>query len=280
MSDISDSEFKAVRELLYASTGIMLNDSKRTLVLNRLRNRLKTTGKTNYAEYLLLLKNSGPEMEEFINAVTTNETFFFRHDEQLSYLVRNILPELVKQRQAQNRLELNVWSAACSTGEEPYTLAILLESFFEKLPGWQFRIHATDINTEVLADAKAGLFSERSLSRIKNKPEMRWFKRAGSRPDCYELDEAIRRRVKFREHNLMAPAPFRGIDLLLARNVMIYFDKTSKNTAVRHLAAALEQDGYFIVSLSETLNDVKTDLQYLKLGIYARNGKQLRQTLP
>lgn len=281
MIDITDAEFNALRDLLYARTGIRLNDGKRALVINRLRTRLAATKKHSYAEYFSLLKTeTGPELVEFINAVTTNETFFFRHDEQFSYLTNTLLPRLIQQRQAQGRHELVIWSAACSTGEEPYTLAILLDSFFEKHPGWTFRIMATDINTEVLEDAKNAVFSDRSLQLVKKRHEMRWFKPLREKPGFYELSPEIRRHVRFREHNLMKPAPYHGVDLLFVRNVMIYFDKASKNSAVSHLAAALEPDGYFFISLAETLNDVRTDLEYLKLGIYARNGKQLRTVLP
>lgn len=278
MTEITESEFRAVRDIMYARTGIQLNDSKRALVCNRLRKRLLVTNKNSYADYIRLLgEKSSAEMEAFVNAITTNETFFFRHDDQFSFLINRILPELINKRQAQGRHELNIWSAACSTGEEPYTLAILLEDFFARKPGWTFRIHATDINTDVLAHAMTGRFTDRSLQLVKKKPEMRWFTPVADKPGFYTLAHEIRRHVKFRAHNLMEPPPFKNIDLLFVRNVMIYFDKASKQTAVSHLASALEEDGYFFISLAETLNDVKTELEYIKSGVYAHGGKMLRE---
>ncbi|MFH0985156.1 MAG: CheR family methyltransferase, partial [Candidatus Omnitrophota bacterium] len=161
---ITAKEFTAIRDLLYDRCGIYLKDSKNNLVIARIRSRLQELQCKNFTEYLkILARPDNSEHEYFVNALTTNETYFFRHTKQCNYLYEHILPELYRERKSETAL---LWSAACSTGEEPYSMAITCREFAKKNPGWKYKIYGSDINSEVLKTAQKGLYSEKSIKEV------------------------------------------------------------------------------------------------------------------
>ncbi|MFA6583614.1 MAG: protein-glutamate O-methyltransferase CheR [Elusimicrobiaceae bacterium] len=270
---ISDTEFCQVRDLMYKLTGVLLKDSKKPLVISRLRKRLIELGLSSFTDYLpKLMAHSCGELEIFINAITTNETFFFRHDAQFDCLKNEILPSLTHLKESLGKpKEIRVWSAACSTGEEPYTLAILLSEYFRGKHNWSFSILASDINTEVLRDAAAGIYSPRSVRDVDPELLARYFTEIPSETHdkkAYAVSPRIKALVTFRRHNLLNPPIQKNNDIVFLRNVMIYFDSDAKQRVVGNIQGSLAKDGYFFISLAEHLHDIKCGMKFWKSGIF------------
>ena len=268
MLAITDKEFMDIRRIMFDHTGVRLRDSKKALVISRLRRRLEELGCAQFADYI---KRLGPgnqaETEYFVNALTTNETFFFRHTRQFNYLYEVILPVFVKQ----GRKKIEIWSAASSTGEEAYSIAITLTEFARKHP-IDFKIIASDINSEVIEEAREALYNERTLKEVPESLRERYFKPvANSRLGThFTVGEQIRRRVEFFEHNLQKDAIVRGMDIIFLRNVLIYFERDIKERVINYLEPCLKAGGYFFVSPSESLNDINTGLRLVESAIFRK----------
>lgn len=271
---LTDRDFQHIQETMYARTGVLLKSSKKPLVVARLRKRLLELKMNSFSQYLSHLAKQGEaEMEILVNAITTNETFFFRHSEQFNMLYETILPEICAAREAAGgELKLQVWSAACSSGEEPYSLAIALLEFFKSRPRWRFKVCASDINTEVLREAAAGEYGERSIKYVSDTLKERYFRKAEApgRP-MFVLKPMLKQYVEFRQHNLLAQWSQGMNDIIFLRNAMIYFDRDAKARVVASAEKSLRVGGYFFVSLSETLNDVSSTMKFVKSGVYKKS---------
>lgn len=268
MLSLSDEEFEGVKRVMFDLTGVRLKDSKRPLIVSRLRSRLEELKLASFTQYIKLLTPSNTqELEYFVNALTTNETFFFRHTKQFNYLYEVILPELV----TQGRKQVEIWSGASSTGEEPYSIAIALTEFAKKSK-IDFRIHASDINSEVIEDAKEGIYTDRDIKEVPESLREKYFKvvHMGRQGERYALSAVIKQKVEFFEHNLQRPAPIKGMDIIFLRNVLIYFERDIKEKVVNLLEPSLKPGGYFFISLSENLNDIKTGLKLIEAGIFKK----------
>lgn len=270
---INDKEFCEVRDIMYRLTGVLLKESKKPLVITRLRRRLAELGLSTFAEYLPYLSaQNSAELEIFINAITTNETFFFRHNVQFDLLRNEVLPALMREKEGPGRIkEIRVWSAACSTGEEPYSLAILLAEYFRNRPGWSFSILASDVNTEVIEEAKEGIYSPRSVKEIPPDLRKRYFTEIPTNTHekvAYVISPQIKSLVTFRRHNLLHPVPQKNNDVIFLRNVMIYFDEHSKQKVISNLQGAMAKNSYLFISLAEHIHDVKSGLAFWKSGIF------------
>ncbi|GIV61230.1 MAG: chemotaxis protein [Rhodothermaceae bacterium] len=260
-SELSEPLFEQFRRFIYEQTGIYFQDNKKYLLESRVSRRLAATGKKDYQEYYQLLLNGGAarELPELINAVTINETFFFRTPPQFEILEHHILPELAEQRAGGT---VRLWSAACSTGDEPYSLALLIRDRLQaRYPAVRFEIIGTDINTEVLETARAGSYGPRAVRNVPPPMLSRYFE-AGQ--DRYTLRPEIRNMVTFRHLNLAdraAMATMRNVDLILCANVLIYFDNRAKQQVVASLYNSLNPGGYLLVGFSETLYGVTQAFQ-------------------
>ncbi len=276
---LSAAEFTLFKELMYQRTGIFLKESKMSLVANRLRTRLRDLNLPTYrAYYDYVVKNNG-ELVTCIDAITTNETYCFREPRQWEYFHSDMLPALLA-RNAKTK-SLKVWSAACSTGEEPYTIAMFLK---ERLPaGWHATIHASDINSEVLARAKAAVYRPYAVSRTDPALVKKYFTvrqvdgrgravidHAASVQEEYHLAPAIRAMVQFRTHNLMQKVTGQKYDIIFCRNVLIYFDETSKKQVLTNLYDALVPDGYLLLGAAEGMMGLNLKYRTLKPSIYQR----------
>ncbi|NTV29819.1 MAG: protein-glutamate O-methyltransferase CheR [Candidatus Omnitrophica bacterium] len=273
MLEIADKEFSQIREIMYRKTGVALKDTKKPLVVARLRKRLEELKLERFAQYVPLLeRDTGAEMEIFINALTTNETYFFRHTKQFNFLYETILPEMIV-RKRESR-EVRIWSAASSTGEEPFSIALVCKSFFKNYPGWKVSLIASDINTEVIGEAKEGVYSERSIKEVpdsmKNKYFVPWSDSANRMWPQFQLSREIISSVRFVQHNLLLPFKEKDFDVIFIRNVMIYFDGQSKQKVADNVVASLVPGGYLFISLSESLNDVKTGLRQVYSAVYQK----------
>lgn len=274
MLTISDKEYEQIRDLMHEKTGVFLKPSKKTLIIGRLRNRLQELKIPSFGDYITLLKGrGGAELDFFINAITTNETFFFRHAKQFNYLFEVVLPEIIERKKGRSS-EVTLWSAACSTGEEPYSLAILCKEFFKRHPNFKAKIFASDINGDVIAKAKEGVYSEKSIREASPEIRSRYFKEVkNSRiPNQinYELADEIKRNVEFVRHNLLESFKSDQIDVVFLRNVMIYFDQPMKQKVVSTIERNVANEGYLFLSMSEGLTDCRSSLKLIHLGIYKK----------
>lgn len=248
---LSDQEFQQLRRLLYQTTGISLADSKKPLVLGRLNKRLHTLGHTSFASYLRQVSGGDRgELQIMVDLLSTNETSFFREAKHFE-----ILKEHLARRPRSGGFR--VWSAACSSGEEPYTIGMVLMDSLGAGSNWE--ILATDISTRVLERARSGHYI---LDRAKTIPQhyLRQYCLKGVRQQegTFLIDPAIRNRIQFRQLNLIEPFPDNiGLfDVIFLRNVMIYFDMETKRHIVEAMAPKLRQGGYFFIGHSETLSGI------------------------
>jgi chemotaxis protein methyltransferase CheR len=268
---LSDGTFLRFRDLIYRETGICMRESKRILVSNRLRKRILALGLKTYDEYYDLLTNGKAEEElpHFIDAVSTNETYFFRGDNQFDALSQVILPELYAKRS-----HVKIWSAGCSTGEEPYTICIVaLETAAAMARGVTFEVIATDINTDVIARSRQGVYKGRTLKFMPPALISRYMLPCSEGE--YMVGPDVKKKVTFKVHNLLKQEPPAfGVDVIFCRNVMIYFDRQTQKYLVDSVfARALHPNGYLLIGHSESLIGKSDEFQYahiMKAPIYRK----------
>lgn len=257
---------------MYDSYGINLS-AKKVLVQGRLGNMLSDRGFKNYDEYLdtVLADSTGAEVTTILNKLTTNHTFFMREPEHYTFLKETILPYMVRVNEKDH--VLRIWSAACSSGEECYTTAMLLDQYFgtEKAK-WDTRILATDISQNVIGKAKTGIYSEDGMKGLSNEWKSRYFNNLGN--GKYEICQGIKDEVIFKTFNLMDPMPDKykklPFDLIFCRNVMIYFDQPTKQALVNRFYDVVKPGGYFYIGHAESVSRSETKFDYIQPAIYRR----------
>ena len=257
---MDDATFKKFRDFIYEQCGISFTENKKYLLEGRVGKRLEAHNLTTFEEYYRLISSATfarEELPSLFEVVTINETYFFRNPPQFEALEQVILPEILKQKQAQGNKKLRIWSAASSSGEEAYTMSMLiLERIKPQFPGFQFEIVGSDINTAVLEKARTGVFKEYS---VRNMPEYylnKYFQRDG---DKFILSPEVRSQVKFICVNLYDTPTMRtmtGFDVIFCCNVLIYFDTIAKQQVVADLYDALNKNGYLFIGYSESLHGV------------------------
>ncbi len=259
---MSTTQFEKLRKIIYDRSGIHFQDAKKYVLESRLGHRLQELDMSTYDEYLMFL-TIGPykddEFQEMFNRITINETSFFRNEPQLDVFESRILPEILAARKDVKRLR--IWSAACSSGEEPYTLAMQLHrTLGVRLSDWTIEILGTDISDKVLETAQSGRYTQYALRNTSPLVLNRYFKQDGG---FYELDPSIKSMVFFERHNLKDTMQARRHgkwDIIFCRNVMIYFDADMKQTCISTFENQMEQDGYLFIGHSESLRNLETDL--------------------
>jgi chemotaxis protein methyltransferase CheR len=253
---LSDELFGEFRQFIYSRTGIFFADNKKYLLESRISRRLTALGMGTYDGYFKAVTNgqAAGELSHFINSITINETFYFRNEPQFNALECLILPELIDKRRKDGTNKIRIWSAACSTGDEPYTIAMIItEKMLPSFPQMKFEIIGTDINTQALDSAQRGIYKEYS---VRNMPKNYLGKYFRKEEDRYFLSEEIKKMVEFKPLNLFDRAAIRtmrGFDVIFAANVLIYFDFNSKQTVVSCIYDSTTKGGYFFVGYSETL---------------------------
>lgn len=273
---ITDREFEFFRKLVYDYSGISLGPQKRHLVHARLGKRLRALGLTTFSEYRRFLQEQDPKAEElvrFINAITTNKTDFFRENHHFQFLSAQWIParQALAARNGDRRIRF--WSAGCSTGAEPYTLALTLAEALGSTGRWDLRILASDIDTEVLQKAVAGTYPEEETTPIPSSLLSRYFLRGtGRNAGCVQVRSEIRRLVTFRRINLLEdPWPIRArFDGIFCRNVIIYFDRPTQQRVLGRLLDFLKEDGILFLGHSESIHGLQSGLRHLGNTIYQK----------
>ncbi|MBY0431863.1 MAG: protein-glutamate O-methyltransferase CheR [Rhodospirillales bacterium] len=256
--DFGDEDFVYLAGLARRYAGITISEQKRDMVYARLAKRLRVLGLTSFSAYRQYLDspNGANEIVETVNALTTNLTRFFRESHHFDHLAQTTVPEWLERCKAKGSRRLRIWSAGCSTGEEPYSIAMTLCQEIKDIQRWDVKILATDIDTHVLAKAKAGLYSVGSASSIPEEMRRRFVQvKPGGRD--MEMGNDLRAIIAFRHLNLIGPWPMRGqFDAIFCRNVVIYFDRAVQKQLFNRFADIMPQDGYLYIGHSESLHGV------------------------
>lgn len=270
---ISNRDYDRLCGLIHSEAGIRLGPDKKTMLEVRLRRRLKALNIdsfASYCDYLFGRQGMKEEIVSFIDVLTTNKTDFFRESQHFDYLVRTVLPEMTA---ALAGRPLLVWSAGCSTGEEPYTLAIVLSEYAEKHPAFQFRILATDVSTKVLEKAAAGVYTAEIVEPVPMALKRKYFMRSrDASSNRVRVVPELRRLIEFQRLNFMDAeyAAAQPSDAIFCRNVLIYFDRPTQERILRSLCRYLMPDGYLFVGHSETLHDMKLPVRAVAPTLYRK----------
>ncbi len=271
---ISDSQLRRLADLIHRRCGINLHVGKRELVQARLARRLRALGDVTVDDYIerILSNPDDPEFDDLIDAISTNLTSFFRENAHFEFLARRFLPELLSRKSAGHDRRLRGWSAACSSGEEPYSIGITaLEAVAGRRPAWDVKILATDISRPVLASARAGEYEKQRLAKVPESMVRAYFEPAG--PGRMKVGPALRQAVRFAHLNLMEPWPFDGpFDFVFCRNVMIYFDKPTQERLVNRIYEVMSPGAVFFTGHSESLTGVEHRFEYVQPTLYRKKG--------
>ena len=270
MIDITEQEFEKLAGFIQRHYGIQLKKEKHTLLTGRLHKLLADLGLNSFSEYYeyLIKDKTGGAVAVLVDKISTNHTFFMREPGHFEFLKDHVLPYF--STRVPDR-DLRIWCAASSTGEEPYTLAMILRDYFgNALPSWDTTVLATDISQAALETAKAGLYSHERIAPLPRAWQMKYFKKVD---DQYAgVTDQLKKEVIFRRFNLMEEVfPFkRKMHAIFCRNVMIYFDQTTKDHLVEKLYDQLEEGGYLFIGHSESLNREATRFKYIKPAVYRK----------
>lgn len=269
MLTISDADFHRLVAFVKKNYGIDLT-KKRQLIMGRLSNTLIAKGYDSFTKYVdHIVSGKNPmDIEEMLNKLTTNYTYFMREETHFEYFQNTILPYL--ERTNKNHV-LSIWSAGCSSGEEPYTISMILKEYFSKKPvKWDTRVLATDISQNVLKAAQNAVYDEESLSKLPAAWKTKYFKKTPE-PGAWTVSPELKSNVIFKTFNLMDPIRFKlKFDVIFCRNVMIYFDQSTKDALVKRFFDSTVQGGYLLIGHSESLNKANTPYSYIMPATYRK----------
>lgn len=252
---MTGEEYAKFCEFFYRKTGIQFQENKKYYVERRIADRVAKTGSENFRDYFTFLRFqvSGEELQYLVNAMTVNETYFFREDYQFKALVGGILPGLTRSK---SRSEpVRIWSIPCSSGEEPYSIAISLLEQWEHVDSWDIEILASDIDSKILGEARTGIFGQRSLQRVSSQLVSKYFVHRGE--GTYQICDELRDSIDFSLVNVVDPLQtrrFRDLDVIFCRNLLIYFDDVARKETVEMLYDTLRPGGYVCLGHSESMS--------------------------
>jgi chemotaxis protein methyltransferase CheR len=256
---VSDEEFARFCEFFYRKTGIMFDAQKKYFAERRITDRMASLGCRTFRDYFATIRfeASGDEMQRLVNQMTVNETYFFREDYQLNALVAGILPDLAARRP--NGKPIRIWSLPCSSGEEPYSLAIYILENWADADRYDIEILGSDIDSAILAAAAAGIYGERSLQRLTPDLIRRYFTK--QKDGLYRISDDILRSIDFSRGNVVDPVfmrQFRGVDVIFCRNMLIYFDDQSRRETIEAMYDCLSPGGYICLGHSESMSRISS----------------------
>jgi chemotaxis protein methyltransferase CheR len=262
-------DFNVLRKMSNEHSGIQVPDERFDMFYSRLSKRVRKLGLDDFKEYCAYLRNNhDDEFTEFINAITTNLTSFFREQHHFDYLRNTVVPDLLVRNKSTK--EIKVWSAGCSTGEEPYSLAITLLECVPK--DWKITILATDLDTQVLHTASTGIYTEDRIADLPREVLKRWFLKSKSSPGHVKVKHDLQAIIKFKQLNLMQDwgmnTPF---DVIFCRNVLIYFDRETKAALAKRYAKLLVSKSWLFIGHSESLNQICNEFELVSTTTYRKN---------
>jgi len=259
MSDfLSDADFELYRKLIYDESGIAFSATNRSILESRLKERLREKKLASLGEYYSLITKDREELKTLLDSVTTNLTRFFRNQAHFDAIEHYVVPELLKLRSGGER-KLRFWSAGCSTGEEPYTIAMLLKETLP--PPWSFEVVASDISLKCLMVGKEGFYAD---ARVQGVPENYLAKYFDRKPGGYAIKDEVKKLVRFDYHNLKNDSGLRGLDVVFCRNVLIYFDEAAQKATVERFWESMAPKSFLFIGHSESLFGMNTRFEFVK----------------
>jgi len=256
---LTDSDFEKFRALIYDESGIHFSESNRTILESRLKERLKKAEMDSVSSYYALIKGNTEEMKILLDSVTTNLTRFWRNTAHFQTFENHVVVDLVEHKKSTGDKKIKLWSAGCSTGEEPYSLAIVLKELLP--PGFTAEITASDLSLKSLMIAKEGFYPE---TRIGGVPEQYLTKYFDKKGNGYQVKEEIRSMIKFDYHNLKNDSGLRNLDTVFCRNVIIYFDETAQKAVINRFWEAMSNHSFLFIGHSESLFGMNTQFEFVK----------------
>lgn len=279
--ELEQHDFELLRDLIYQATGMTFEDRKRLFIQVRVARRVSALGcqsPRDYYRYLRYQDTDGTELQNLIELVTTNETYFFREYPQLECFANHALPAIAEKKRAAGDYRLALWSAACSTGDEAYTLAIILHACLDDFSRWRIALMGTDIDTKVLAAAQSGVYVDRA---VKDVPEAYLNRYFVPRLGKYHVVDEIKRIVSFSRVNLadrQAMRCHRGYDVIFCRNALIYFDDASRRKVLSSFYDALVPGGFLFLGHSESVGRISAAYEMVSVGGHITYRKPLENT--
>ncbi len=272
---LTEGQFNKFSALIYEKTGIYLKAEKKELLNARLGKRLRACRINSFKEYyeFVINERSGNELVLLIDSVSTNFTNFFREQAHFNFLSGQILPAWAKGLPSGKR-ELTIWSSACSSGEEPYTIAMVIEEFLARNPQvtWSYKIIASDISTRVLGKAEKGVYNHENISKVPAPLVKKYFQKGvGQAKGFYKVKKELRQKIQFKRVNLMEDFPWGNpLDVIFCRNVMIYFNSETQQDLVQKFYGALIKGGYLFIGHSESIARLKHDFSQVAATAYTK----------
>jgi chemotaxis protein methyltransferase CheR len=256
---ISNSDFEKMKSLIYEKSGIHFSENNRPILESRLKERLKFANLENISDYYRLITGEEEEMKILLDSVTTNLTRFFRNTAHMQAFEYYIIPELVEYKKKKKENTIKLWSAGCSTGEEPYSLAML---FSETLPpGFSASIVASDLSLKSLMTAKTGFYPDTRIAGVPDKYLSKYFEKT---TEGFQIVDSIKKMIKFDYHNLKFDSGLKDLDIIFCRNVIIYFDETAQENVINRFYDSLGNHSYLVIGHSESLFGMKTKFKFHK----------------
>ncbi|HIW35621.1 MAG TPA: protein-glutamate O-methyltransferase CheR [Candidatus Treponema faecavium] len=272
MADLlTDADFKLFSKVIYDESGITFSDTNRSILDSRLKERLREKNLASVQDYYRLIMSNREEMKYLLDSVTTNLTRFFRNQPQFDALEHYVIPHLIEAKKSKFDTKIRIWSAGCSTGEEPYTIAMLLEDILP--PPYTYQIIASDISLKSLMVGQAGFYPESRIAGIPDKYLKRFFTKKDS---GYQVSDVLMKKIKFDYHNLKFDSGVRNLDVIFCRNVLIYFDDAAQKTVIDHFWEDMSPMSYLFIGHSESLFGMNTKFEFLKTDwacLYQKNVK-------
>lgn len=256
---LGDADFEQYRALIYKESGITFTATNRSILESRLKERLREKTIDSVKTYFAEISKNKEELKGFLDSITTNLTRFFRNQAHFDALEKFVIPELINKIKKGSGSTLKIWSAGCSTGEEPYTIAMLLEEILP--PSWKYEIVASDISLKCLMTAKEGFYAENRIVGIPYKYLAKYFDKVG---DGYKVHSNLQSKIRFDYHNLKNDSGQRGLDIVFCRNVIIYFDEAAQTAVINRFWDAMAAKSFLFIGHSESLFGMDTKFEFLK----------------
>lgn len=270
---LNDTDYENFRKLIYDQSGITFSSTNRSILDGRIKEILRAKNIATPADYFALVTKNTEELKEMLDSVTTNLTRFFRNQPHFDALINYVVPHVIENKKAKspgNRI-IKVWSAGCSTGEEPYTIAMVLKSILP--PDFDFQITASDISLKSLMVAQKGFYSDNKIEGIPEDYLKKYFTKVDG---GYQIVKGLMDKIRFDYHNLRNDMGVRHLDIVFCRNVLIYFDEPAQLEVINHFYESMEDNSYLFIGHSESLFGMKTEFEFLKTDwacLYQKNKK-------
>jgi chemotaxis protein methyltransferase CheR len=256
---LTDPYFEMFRALIYKESGIHFSETNRSILDSRLRERLRSSGMMDIGDYYALIQNDNGELRGFLDSITTNLTRFFRNQAHFQSLEYFVIPDIVSKKKEQNSNVIRIWSAGCSTGEEPYSIAILCAELLAN--NYKVEIIASDLSLKSLMTAKEGYYPDSRVSDVPEKYLNKYFERVS---DGYRILDEVKSLITYDYHNLNFESGLKNLDIVFCRNVIIYFDQAAQKAVIDRFWDAMDRHSYLFIGHSESLFGMKTNFEFVK----------------